>query len=79
MSANLNPAIKAHQTIKDKSGDRPIHRPKEWWTDERIEEKEKKKKDWYNKGGLDSFLFAPSTLDGKLKKMYEHAIRKAMD
>ena len=42
-----------------------------------MEQKEKKKKNWYKEGGFDSVLFVPTTPDGKLKKMYHHEIQNS--
>ena len=63
--------------IREENGIRPIHRPKDWKRDERIEEKERKKRDWYKQGGFDSVLFVPSTPNAKLKKMYDYEIRNS--
>ena len=72
-------AINAYKTIRDNEerGFRPMHRPKNWRRTERIMEKEEKKKSWYKQGGFDTVLFIPTTPDGKLKGMYEKAIRKS--
>lgn len=58
-------------------GIRPINRPKTWQKKERMELKEKKKRDWYRQGGFDSVLFQPATPASKLKHMYEKEIRKS--
>ena len=70
-------AINAFETMMEdeRMGIRPIHRPKDWHRMERVEQKERKRRNWYKQGGFDSVLFVPSTPDGKLKKMYHHAIR----
>ena len=72
-------AINAFITIRDNEEQdiRPMHRPKGWYKAERLEEKERKKTNWYRRGGFDSVLFVPSTKDGKLKQMYQHTIRKS--
>ena len=72
-------AINAFETMmeNEERGIRPIHRPKDWHRVERVEEKERKRRNWYKRGGFDSVLFVPSTPDGKLKRMYHHAIRKS--
>ena len=72
-------AINAFKTIRDNAEQdiRPMHRPKGWLKAERLEEKERKKTNWYRRGGFDSVLFVPSTKDGKLKQMYQHCIRKS--
>ena len=72
-------AINAFETMmaNEERGIRPIHRPKGWHRTERMEQKEVKKKTWYKQGGFDSVLFVPSTPGGKLKRMYNHAIRSS--
>ena len=72
-------AINAYQTMKnnEENETRPIHRPKDWCRAERKGEKERKKKNWYKQGGFDSALFVPSTPNGNLKRMYDHAIRNS--
>ena len=72
-------AFNAYQAMmeKEERGIRPIQRPKDWQKAERMEQKEKKKKNWYKEGGFDSVLFFPTTPDGKLKKMYHHEIRNS--
>ena len=72
-------AMQAYRLIKEKAenGLRPINRPKDWQRDERIEEKQKKKLTWYKQGGFESVMFVPTTPGAKLRKMYEHAIRKS--
>ena len=71
-------AVKAYQTMRENEVNdiRPIHRPKSWHKEERIEQKERKRKEWYKQGGFDTVLFVPSTPGGKLKHMYESEIRK---
>ena len=46
-------------SIYERYWDHTSTQAKDWRRDERIEEKEKKKKDWYKEGGFDSVLFAP--------------------
>ena len=72
-------AFHAYQTMmeNEENGIRPINRPKNWRRKERMEDKERKKKDWYRQGGFDSVLFIPTTPAGKLKHMYEEEIRKS--
>ena len=72
-------AINAYEKIRDNEEQdiRPMHRPKGWCKAERLEAKERRKRSWYRRGGFDSVLFVPSTKDGKLKQMYQHAIRKS--
>jgi hypothetical protein len=72
-------AINAYETIRENEERdiRPMHRPKGWRRVERMEEKAQKRKNWYRQGCFDSVLFVPSTKDGKLKQMYQHAIRNS--
>ena len=42
-----------------------------------MEQKEKKRREWYKQGGFDSVLFVPSTPNGKLKRMYQTEISKS--
>ena len=72
-------AIDAYRTIRDNEARdlRPVNRPKTWLKPERMEEKERKRKEWYKQGGFDSVLFVSSTPDGKLKRMYQTEIRKS--
>ena len=74
-----NSAINAYKTIRENewNGIRPMHRPKTWRRAERMMEKQEKKKTWYKTGGFDSVLFVASTIDGKLKRMYEDVIRRS--
>ena len=72
-------AINAFENLMEKEElrIRPIHRPKNWNRAERIRQKEEKKRTWYKRGGFDSVLFVPATPAGKLKKLYENAIRQS--
>ena len=72
-------AIHAYQTMMENAerGIRPVNRPKGWQRDERTEQKEQKKKNWYRQGGFDSVLFVPTTPAGKLKRMYEKEIQRS--
>ena len=72
-------AINAFEIMmeKEEMEIRPMHRPKEWQKAERMEQKERKKKDWYKQGGFDSVIFIPSTPKGELKRLYHHAIRSS--
>ena len=72
-------AIHAYITIQanETNGIRPMHRPKTWQRTERMIEKERKKKTWYQIGGFDSVLFLPATPGGKLKRTYEKDIRRS--
>ena len=52
--------VNAHE-----SGAMPLYRDKNWVTDT-ARRKEKKKKDWLNKGGYDTVVFVPATPGGEL-------------
>ncbi len=72
-------ATKAHsvELQKSESGERPLHRPKEWERSRRKKEKIEKKKTWYKSNGNESVIFVPYTPGEKLKKAYEEEIRKS--
>ena len=72
-------AIDAYRNMRECEAKdiRPLYRPKTWHKAERMEQKEKKKNEWYRRGGFDSVVFVPSTPDGKLKRMYQTEIRKS--
>ena len=63
---------------RDRTGEEPLYRPREWRRVERAEERRKKKSDWF-KGAEEneSVIFIPSTPRGELKKMFLESIRKA--
>ena len=61
----------------EEQGIRPVNRPKDWHIEERREDREKKRLNWYKQGGFKSVLFVPTTPDSKLKQMYERAIRES--
>lgn len=65
----LMSAMKAYEIIKfeDQQGIKPMYRSKNWNKIERREEKEKKRKTWYTKGGYETVLFVPATPNSQLK------------
>ena len=71
--------IKAYRTIRDNevSGLRPINRAKDWKREERLKEKETKKKSWYKDGGFDSVMFVPATPNAELRRMYQKEISES--
>ena len=75
----VNGAIKAYQRIQEKAelGIRPINRPKDWNRESRREERVKKRKNWYKKGGFDTVLFVAMTKNSELKRRYETEIRQS--
>ena len=52
----------------ERSGGRPINRPRSWEEDERQKKKELQSKVWYRAGGFDVPLFIPHTPKGELAK-----------
>ena len=72
-------ALKAfnHITRCDITGVRPRNREKNWKRGERIDEKRRKRNEWYKEGGFDSVLFVPMTPDGELRKMYQQEVKKS--
>ena len=63
---------------KDKSGECPLYRNKEWNKAERIKKKQQNKTKWYQKGKNKyvSVLFIPATPNSKLQKLCNRVIRK---
>ena len=72
-------ALKAfdHITKCDDNGVRPKNREKNWKRVERIEEKRRKRNEWYKEGGFDSVLFVPMTPHGELRKAYQKEVRRS--
>ena len=52
-----------------------MYRPKYWNKNERELQKEKKKKDWYKKGGHESVIFVPPTHNSNLRKAMEKEVK----
>ena len=52
----------------ERSGGRPINRPRSWGEDERQKKKELQSKVWFRAGGFDVPLFVPHTPKGELAK-----------
>ena len=52
----------------ERSGGRPINRPRSWEEDERQKKKELQSKVWFRAGGFDVALFVPHTPNGELAK-----------
>ena len=69
----FNSASKAHRIAlqENESGEKPLHRPKEWERSRRKKEKIDKGKTWYKNNGTESVMFVPYTPGEKLKKAYE--------
>ena len=65
---------------KAESGERPLHRDRNYQKDERKEEKEKKKLNWYKgKDGksFDSVMMVPATPNGTLKRIIEEKAKES--
>ena len=63
---------------KDKSGECPLYRDKEWKRAERIKKKQQNKTKWFKKGKAKnkSVLFIPATPNSKLQKLCNKVIKK---
>ena len=59
----------------DRSGERPMYRPKGWKRKEREKEKIKTKVTCHEKDGSVSVIFVPATPGSQLQKQYERQIR----
>ena len=72
-------AIKAMKNLieKEKKGERPIHRPKEWRRREREKERRAKRTGWFRKGGHETVIFIPATKESKLKTNLEEIVRRS--
>ena len=75
----VNSALKAYETLleKERQGERPLHRPKDWNRIERRQEREDRKTNWYKKGNEESVIFVPYTQNSELKKRYVEQIQKS--
>ena len=65
---------------KDKSGEKPLHRPREFENEKRLKEKEDKKLNWYKgKDGksFESVMMIPATPHGELKQIVEKKAKVA--
>ena len=74
----LKSATDAYQKIKmmTSSGERPFYRSKEWKKTERRNEKERKRKSWYKKGGYEAIIFINATPSSELQKRLQSTINK---
>lgn len=75
----IDAALKAHEEMvrKDREGEVPLYRPKEWKREEREQLKRQKRKDWYKKGGYRSVIFVPATPNSELRKMLEEDVQSS--
>lgn len=75
----VNSALKAYEKLlqKEKDGERPLHRPKNWNREQRDKEKKQKIKNWYKSNGAESMIFVPYTPNSELRKRYEKIIKES--
>ena len=73
----VDSAIKAYKVRQEaeRDGERPLHRPKGWSTEEREKQRAMKKDHWYKKGGAEAVIFVPATLFSQLQKSYMEQIK----
>ena len=73
----LNSAFAAYDRMlkSDTDGSRPLHRPRGWNSDERVNEKGAKKVEWYKRGGYESVVLVPATPKSALQKTFKEALR----
>ena len=75
-----NAALNKYKSIvkKDKSGECPMYRNKEYKKRERYRKKQQNKSRWYKKGKTDykSIIFVPATPNSRLQKQYKQVIKK---
>ena len=75
-----NSAINKYKQIveKDRTGECPMYRNKEWKKKERLRKKQQSKTTWFKKGKTDykSIIFVPATPQSKLQKEYSKIIKK---
>ena len=74
-----NSAMKAYASIleKEASGEKPVHRAKNWKRDERRKEKVNKKANWYKNSGSETVIFVPYTPHSQLKSIYMAIIKNS--
>ena len=75
----LKSALAAYDKIvrKDAEGIEPMYRPKDWNRETREEDKQKKRENWFKRGGAETVIFVPNTPNSELKKRYQKEIQEA--
>ena len=63
------------QKEADQRGEKPMYRPKGYRKLERVNEKKDKKKNWFKKGGKQSYFIIPATPNSQLKKMIQGRLK----
>ena len=60
----------------DGDGHHPLYRPRDWKEQERREQRGRKKKDWFSKGGYDTVIMVNPTPGGELAKQLQEVLNK---
>ena len=60
----------------DGDGHHPLYRPRDWKEQERRQQKGRKKKDWFGKGGYDTVIMVTPTPGGELTKQLQDVLNK---
>ena len=61
-------AIYNGKVKEERTGTRPLYRPKSWKKEERKSKKRKEKQEWLTKGGHIAPIFVPASPGGELAK-----------
>ena len=73
----LKSAINAHDKItREECEGKKIYRRREWRRNERRQEREKRKKNWFCKGGYKSVMFITATPNSELRRKLQAGISK---
>ena len=76
----IKSGLNAYHSIleKEKKGERPVYRPKEWKRTERAKNRREKRTNWFNgknnKNTNETVVFIPATQGSELKHMFEEVI-----
>ena len=75
----LKSALHAYRVKQEEErrGGTPVYRPRDWRRNDRRKEREKKRRDWYKKGGKESVMFIAATPDSELKKRLQKEIDRS--
>ena len=63
------------QVEADMKGEKPLYRPRGYQKMERYLKKKSSKREWFRKGGYDSFMMIPATPNSELKKMIQKRLK----
>ena len=71
-------AINAYQKIKerDDKGQEPMYRPRSWERKSRMEQKRRKRDNWFKNKGEESVIFVPATPNSELRNEYERIVKQ---